>query len=156
MEYIHKAKAEKTRTKVLGDQMEARRIKNMVCNIFSELCSARHDWLYIGYSRSSGGTRTGEASRVPFSGVRGTRERVNIINILHPFFACPLVRLCGSVLWISVCDVAYSFNPLYYIFQSLYVVCGKYIMRAGFSALSIRSTRYRAQQMYCLNISRAL
>lgn len=30
MEYIHKAKAEKSRTKVLNDQMESRRLKNKV------------------------------------------------------------------------------------------------------------------------------
>ena len=34
MEYIHKAKAEKTRPKVLSDQMEARRVKNKVCLFF--------------------------------------------------------------------------------------------------------------------------
>ena len=30
MEYIHKAKAEKSRTKIINDQMEARRVKNKV------------------------------------------------------------------------------------------------------------------------------
>ena len=30
MEYIHKAKAEKSRTKIIDDQMEARRVKNKV------------------------------------------------------------------------------------------------------------------------------
>ena len=37
MEFIHKAKAEKNRTKVIADQMEARRIKNKVCIILSSL-----------------------------------------------------------------------------------------------------------------------
>ena len=43
MEYIHKAKAEKTRTKVLSDQMEARRVKNKARRCSLTIVSSPHN-----------------------------------------------------------------------------------------------------------------
>ena len=53
MEYIHKAKAEKSRTKVLSDQMEARRVKNKVCFSISLLSFLHLTNARTGCSRTS-------------------------------------------------------------------------------------------------------
>ena len=50
MEYIHKAKAEKNRTKILSDQMEARRMKNKVCVYYNSSGLNRWLTLSLGYS----------------------------------------------------------------------------------------------------------
>ena len=72
MEYIHKAKAEKNRTKVLTDQMEARRVKNKVrsfgCLSLLDRCSIVC-CIISGGSRASGGPCGGEAV-----GYHGGRE----------------------------------------------------------------------------------
>ena len=52
MEYIHKAKAEKSRTKVLSDQMEARRVKNKVRFFYSSLPFVLFYINLIGCSRA--------------------------------------------------------------------------------------------------------
>ena len=78
MEYIHKAKAEKSRTKVLSDQMEARRTKNKVLLCFHVLCDRRliHPTL-LGCSGTPRPEDCREATSVPGGG-RGTRKGVNI------------------------------------------------------------------------------
>lgn len=86
MEYIHKAKAEKTRTKVLSDQMEARRTKNKVR--FVTLCVYGIFTLYPGCARAPCCSCCREAGCDPRRRARRRRQGVNTLFYIQTLF-CP-------------------------------------------------------------------
>lgn len=90
MEYIHKAKAEKARTKVLQDQLDARKQKSKVrpCTL---LPAGFHMLkLSLGCSRPSHSPCGREACWYPRRGARST-ERVNYIPPRLSSSCCPVV-----------------------------------------------------------------
>jgi hypothetical protein len=112
MEYIHKAKAEKTRTKILSDQMEAHRLKNKACVIFPNALLAALSHLFafpIGRPRTACSSHPGEATSFPDGRARRTCQRVAGECTLHHSSVCPVYarfnRLHFPTNWYSVNEI---------------------------------------------------
>ena len=105
MEYIHKAKAEKTRTKVLSDQMEARRIKNKVCHFFHwSMTSISHYSLWhLGCPGTSCSSCSREATGHPGCGARSNRPGVNCRRRILFFPALLRIYMPASMNMNPVC-----------------------------------------------------
>jgi len=107
MEYIHKAKAEKSRTKVLSDQMEARRVKNRVCIIAWHFVHKFLYFYYSGCSRAPCCPHCREATGYHRCGARGSAgvdvslQNTHHVTSLYLWAVAFLVTALMLVLFIS-------------------------------------------------------
>ncbi|KAG2142684.1 ribosomal protein L19/L19e domain-containing protein [Suillus cothurnatus] len=113
MEYIHKAKAEKNRTKILTDQMEARRGKNKVG--FQVLKIAFSIPTFLGYSRPSCQKAGREAASDSCGGARGSCSGVKWFMYIHDFIlTCLVLHLIALMLCSHASTIAHTLHHAFY------------------------------------------
>ena len=103
MEYIHKAKAEKSRTKVLSDQMEARRVKNKV-RPFCSFLPLFIFTLIIGCSGASRAAYCGEEGGYSCGGARGVQS-------MRDYFGCIFLST-ATPLYATLCHIHAAANSM--------------------------------------------